>query len=766
MSFRLRPSVEILRTGPHSFVLWDRERDLHYEIAAEERLLLHLLSQDLSRDDLSREWQSRFGRDLSPRQVAEFVENLRRESLVEGAPVSVPEQRPSEPGTSWDLITSERHPVGLNLFFDILAALVAWTLNPLCLVGVAILALLGANVLFRDGGGILDDLRAVGLQYPMAVVFSLSFLQTIVMLNLPHALYEGAIARALGGRIESVGIYFWRGFLPLAHVNTGVSLWLMNERDQRRFLIADALFPLTLGSIYLIGWAMAARHSGLHIFFAFMIAPCLISFFLVQCNPFIAQSGYFGLCRWLGDWRLCQRAQGETWAWLGMRRSPEAVTDRERFWLRAYGLGYYGTRLALSVSLLGLMLIYVVPGRGATDPTVYLFGGVVAVSVFQGLGRWLMPERVSWFLRGGGRWYIRWPIRLAVLGGIVACGFIPYKHEVGGNFRLMPAHEYTLRAQIPSEVSEVRIKPGDSVTPDSIVAVLHAREQRKNVETTRHELDEAMARLDLTVAGFRREQVEQALQETEMYRSRVEFQEREFARQEKLYEQRQSTDAKYEQARYDLDSARRQLAAAEEKLGLLQNGSREEEIRAQQANVERLKAQLAHYETELKLADIMAPSEGTLVAVRVPARPGQYVFPGDLIAVLDDVSQLEVEIFATEDAAVLVEPGQRVNLRMPGYREGELLTATVRDKSASAIHRDEIDVDAYRSDREFLSKARMLRNEDRYVRIFATLDVVPPNLTPYMTGYARIEIKDELLWEAVARPIVRFARTEIWSWLP
>lgn len=766
MSFRLRPSVEVLRTGPQSFVLWDRQRDLHFEIAAEERLLIHLLASAQTVDDLRREWKCWFGRDIPARQVAEFVEHLRTESLLADEPVRAKKDAFAEPDNTYELFTAERHGRALNLFFDILAALWGWTLHPLTLLPVALLMMLGANVLIHDWRDILVELRTVATSYPMVIVFTLSFTQTILFLNLPHALYTGAVVRALGGRIESVGIYFWRGILPLFKVNSGVSFWLMDDRDQRRYLLANALFPLVFGGIYLTGWALTARHPTLQTGFAFMIAPCLIGFLLVQCNPFVSQSAYWSLCKWVDDWRLRQRATNETKAWLAMRRSPEALTSRERFWLRIYGLSYYFSYLALNAGLLLLLVIYVLPDRVAADPTAFVFGGVVAVTMFQELGRWLMPERVSSFFRGGGRWYVRWPLRLAVVSAIVACGFIPYSHEAGGDFRLMPEHEYTLRAQITSEVAEVRIKPGDRVTPNSVVAVLYARDQHKNVETTRHELTEAQARLELAIAGFRKEQVEQALQETEMYRSRVDFQEREFARQEKLHEQRQSTDAKYEQARYDLDSARRLLAAAEEKLTMLQSGSREEEIRAQQASVDRLQAQLAHYETELKLADIMSPGEGELVAVRVPARPGQYVYPGDLIAVLDDISRLRVEIFATEDAAVLVEPGQRVNLRMPGYYEGELLTATVESKSVSAIHRDEVDVDPYRSDREFLSKARMMRSDDRYVRIFANLDETPAGLTPYMTGYARIEIKDGLLWEAVARPIVRFARTEIWSWLP
>ena len=96
------------------------------------------------------------------------------------------------------------------------------------------------------------------------------------------------------------------------------------------------------------------------------------------------------------------------------------------------------------------------------------------------------------------------------------------------------------------------------------------------------------------------------------------------------------------------------------------------------------KGQLAHYEVELKLADIALPTDKDLLAVRVPARPGTYVVPGDMIAVLTDASRLRVEIWATEDAAVLVQKGQIVKLRMPGYRWGELLTAKMIAQAPSS----------------------------------------------------------------------------------
>jgi multidrug efflux pump subunit AcrA (membrane-fusion protein) len=680
MLIRLKPQLELIRSGPESFLLLDRDHDLHFELQAGERYLLHLLTSCDSLAAVQTQWTARFGHALRRRHVLEFIEQLRSHALLEEQP-SRPAVLLDEPGPS---AAVSLHRPKLNFFFDVLAAAFGWLLSPAALILVLPLLFLGANVLLRHWQAIREDLWHVFSSYPLLPLLIILFVKTKLLLNLPHALFLGMVARKLGGSVHSLRIIWWRRLVPLIHVDTGVSLWLASPRDRGRALLAELLLPLVLASVYLSGWAMSAGHPVGQRLFALMVMPCLLSFVLLQCNIFTHHAAYWWICAKLRDWRLQERAVAETRAWLGGHRSPEALSGRERFWLRLYGLGYYGSRAAIEGALIALLVFVVIVERHHRDSTVFVVAGAVGFCMVQGwtFHRWIMPQRLGHMLRGGGSWLLRWTLRLAVLGGIVACGFIPYTHEVGGEFRLIPNHEYSIRAQLATEIAEVHIKPGDRVSPGSVIATLHARDQRNAVETTRHELAEAQARLDLALAGFRKEQIEQALQEAEMYRSRVRLHEREYARIEKLFEQKQASAAQFDNARYELESSRRLLAAAEGKLTMFSNGTREEEIRAQQANVDRLKAQLAHNETQLRLAEITAPQGAELIAVRVPARAGQYVMPGDLIAVLDDVSGLRAEVFATEDAAVFVNPGQTVKLRMPGFRDGELVPAKVVEKCA------------------------------------------------------------------------------------
>ncbi|MBL9123216.1 MAG: hypothetical protein JNG90_06255 [Planctomycetaceae bacterium] len=112
------------------------------------------------------------------------------------------------------------------------------------------------------------------------------------------------------------------------------------------------LVPLTLGTIYTICWRAGSRSNDAHYFWAFMIIPAIIVT-LWQCNPFSVQSSaHWALAAAVDDWKLHSRAIEETKAWLLLNTSPEPLTDRERFWLRIYGLAHYAVHLAADLVLL------------------------------------------------------------------------------------------------------------------------------------------------------------------------------------------------------------------------------------------------------------------------------------------------------------------------------------------------------------------------------------------------------------------------------
>ena len=537
-----------------------------------------------------------------------------------------------------------------------------------------------------------------------------------------------------------------------------------NESEGRWTALSLAFWVrLVAVSLALMGWIVAPTNSAWNSFCLVLIGPSLFGM-LLRANPFAVLDGYALLSYWYEVPRLYERATAETWAWLTLQPAPEPLAADERFWFRVYGLGAYAWQFLVWTVLVGVGGWFLTAELGGVGA---LIGVGLAVGWYhEQLGRMIMSNGVlKWMVRGGGRWYIRWPIRLALLAGIVACGFIPYNHEIGGNVRLIPTNEVGIRAVTEGEIAELTLREGEPVSSGQVVVRLAPRRQQSAVETTQAELEEAKARLKLLEAGHRPEEIEIAQNRVSMAERRLEYYTAEQRRLSALADTQTISQSELDDAIFERDQAEKMLITAREELAALTSGARDEEILAAQAEIERLKAKLKYHEEELTLAEIKSPISGRIITSHVDSRVGQYVQPGDLIAVVQDASRLRAEIAATESAGVHIEPGQQVKVRLWGT-DGDLIIGRVTEVAPVAVDVGELGVRRYRTDREGLGQMALHHEHDHYVRVYAELDPTQVRLLPEMTGYARIVVQEDLLWRAVARPIIRFFRVEVWSWLP
>ena len=157
---------------------------------------------------------------------------------------------------------------------------------------------------------------------------------------------------------------------------------------------------------------------------------------------------------------------------------------------------------------------------------------------------------------------------------------------------------------------------------------------------------------------------------------------------------------------------------------------------------------------------------GIVATPHLSERLGQVAEEGELIALIQDTSSLRLEIAADEAAAALVEPGMRINAHLQGI-DGRLIRGRVISVSAAAITEQQFQVEAFRSDREALIDRGSSPLDPTYrFLVTAALDPVEVNLLPGMTGPVRIVTGTETFGRALVRPILRYFRTEVWSWLP
>src|SRR5436309_4541412 len=130
--------------------------------------------------------------------------------------------------------------------------------------------------------------------------------------------------------------------------------------------------------------------------------------------------------------------------------------------------------------------------------------------------------------------------------------------------------------------------------------------------------------------------------------------------------------------RRSLALAESEVAESEQKLRVLQAGSRPEEIEATRAEVARLEAQQSFIEEQIRLTTVTSPITGVVTTPerQLEEMPGLYIGKGDLIAEVYDLHVVTVEIGVSEKEIEDVRVGAKVGVKARAYPD-RLFTGTV-----------------------------------------------------------------------------------------
>lgn len=252
------------------------------------------------------------------------------------------------------------------------------------------------------------------------------------------------------------------------------------------------------------------------------------------------------------------------------------------------------------------------------------------------------------------------------------------------------AESVDLSAEVVGRLLEVRVRPGDSVVPGAIVALIDDATQRPIVEERR--------------AALR--QVETALADAEVSRRDAE---RERERAERLHAEGIVSERSVEEAAVALEHA--EIAAD----------------RARQ-NIEGARSALERAEEDLRKTVVRSPMRGVVLSVEL--EEGELVvassqnLPGSRIMTLGTADDLIVEAQLPELDVVRVETGQPVEISVTALGEGTLAGEVVEIQRVG--ERDD--------DTRFGSSARGAEFLGR-IRV----EDPPAELRPSMSAQVRIE---------------------------
>ncbi len=331
---------------------------------------------------------------------------------------------------------------------------------------------------------------------------------------------------------------------------------------------------------------------------------------------------------------------------------------------------------------------------------------------------------------------------------------------------MLPVAQHGVRAQLEDEIIAVYYQEGDWVESGAIIAELSGRQINAAVKTADAELAQADAQLSKMLYGARAEELKIAKRKVLRWQNEYDFLESDHYRMQEIASKQLASDEDLERTQTKLDTAHESLMIAVNELKLIRDGTRKEDIQFQKAKIDGIKSRLDSYRQDQALLKIRTPIAGRITTPYLMERLGQSTRVGDLIAVVQDTSQLIVEIAADEQSATVVQKDMPVKIRL-NATNGALLMGHVTDFAYTAEEEKNFNTDPFRTDREvYIEQSLGFGDEDRIFRLNAELDAPTNQLIPGMTGYARVVIDDGILWSAIFRPILRFFSISVWSWLP
>jgi len=231
--------------------------------------------------------------------------------------------------------------------------------------------------------------------------------------------------------------------------------------------------------------------------------------------------------------------------------------------------------------------------------------------------------------------------------------------SISSNGKVEPIAPFVVRAQLDTFVERISAVEGQAVKKGQLLLQLNVKDAAAQLADARSKLLRAEDDLRAANAGGRSDEAaktEGQLAAALALRNRLQ---RNHDSLERLIAQQAAT--KDELAANDLDLAKadgqvKQLTAAKQEFvhGVKLDANRTS------LQVEQLRSEVAALEEKVRDGRIAAPADGTLYSL--PAKAGDYVKVGDLLAEMADLHKVRVRAFIDEPELGGLEPGEPVRI--------------------------------------------------------------------------------------------------------
>src|SRR5208282_210371 len=194
---------------------------------------------------------------------------------------------------------------------------------------------------------------------------------------------------------------------------------------------------------------------------------------------------------------------------------------------------------------------------------------------------------------------------------LIFVAFLPYSYDPAGPFEILPSQGSEVIARTDGVIVDVMVHEGDWVSAGQVLAHLSSSDQQRDVAFRREELDRAETRLA------------------------------------QLGDNTSNSDQNEPVQTVERESARNE--------------------------VERLRLQLDHDQTQLDHTTVRAPAVGFVTTPNPQFLTGVWLNAGEKFLQIDDTKVVEAEIEISQDDIALIKPGAKVRLRPWSERDREIV---------------------------------------------------------------------------------------------
>lgn len=235
---------------------------------------------------------------------------------------------------------------------------------------------------------------------------------------------------------------------------------------------------------------------------------------------------------------------------------------------------------------------------------------------------------------------------------------------------VVPSKEADLGFRRGGRIEQIHVEEGDRVQRGAVLATLDSSDVRSQLLATKSQIREAEALLAELVAGPRPQTISAARSEVKRLAAITALSRVTADRLKNLLQSNASSVQQFDEASYSVEQSEAEWEAATQRLNELVEGTREEQIAAQNARVEVLRSQLTTLEVDLNDTRIVASFDGIIARRHVDE--GTITQPQSVVLRLIQCDPLEARFgVAPVDAQTLTR--------------GSSVSVTVGEKTIEAI---------------------------------------------------------------------------------